>query len=208
MPTMAQLLAFAGVSLVLILAPGPNVVYIVTRGVAQGRRAGLVSAAGVEAATLAHIAAAALGAGQLIARSEVAFLVVKYAGVGYLAYLGIKALRGAPAFDLAGHPQPAPMWRTFRDGALVNLLNPKVTLFFLAFLPQFATPGPGARTRMLVFGGVFFVLALSLDVVYALAGGAVSAWLRRRPRVLDRQHYAVGGVYLTLGAVAALPVLP
>ncbi|WP_405613921.1 LysE family translocator [Streptomyces sp. NBC_01511] len=206
MPTAAQLLAFAGVSLALILAPGPNLVYILTRSVAHGRRAGLVSAAGVETATLAHVAAAALGVAELIARSEAAFLVLKYAGVGYLAYLGIKALRGSAAPDLEGQAQPAALWRTFRDGALVNLLNPKVALFFLAFLPQFAAPGPAARTHMLVLGSVFFAIALALDVIYALAGGAVSAWLRRRPRVLDRQHYAIGGVYLVLGAVAALPV--
>ncbi|MCX4821284.1 LysE family translocator [Streptomyces sp. NBC_01142] len=207
MPSAAQLLVFAGASLMLVLVPGPNLVYILTRSVGQGRRAGLVSAAGVEAATLVHITAAALGVAQLVARSEAAFLVLKYAGAVYLAYLGIKTLRGSAGLDQQVPARPVSLWRTFGDGALVNLFNPKVTLFFLAFLPQFVTPGPAARTHMLVLGGVFFGIALALDVMYALAGGAVSAWLRRRPRVQAGQHHVVGCVYLALGVVAALPVL-
>lgn len=133
--------------------------------------------------------------------------MLKYAGAAYLIHLGIRALSGSAVPDLRRRAEPISPWRTFRDGVLVNLLNPKVALFFLAFLPQLVAPGPNTRTHMLVLGGIFFTIALALDVMYALAGGAVSAWLRSHPRALDRQHYAVGSAYLVLGAVAALPAL-
>lgn len=207
MPDPARLLAFFAASFALILAPGPNLIYIVTRSVAHGRRTGLVSALGVESATLVHLAATVFGVSALITRSDAAFATVKYAGAAYLLVLGVRALRQGGGAELAGAAGPAPLWRVYREGVLVNLLNPKVTLFFLAFFPQFVDRGAGggdARTQMLAFSAVFLATAVALDVAYALAGGALSGWLRRRPRVLGRQHLAVGGVYLVLGTMAAL----
>ncbi|WP_431045536.1 LysE family translocator [Streptomyces sp. P1-3] len=207
-PETSRLLAFVAASLVLILVPGPNLVYVLTRSVSQGRRAGLCSALGVEAGTLVHIAAAAFGLSALIARSDVAYAILKYAGAAYLVHLGVRAIRRPSALDLSGTAAPTPLVRVFRAGVLVNVLNPKVALFFLAFLPQFVSADAGtaaARGHMLVLGAVFFAIALVLDVAYALAGGLLSAWLRGRPRILRRQPLVVGAVYICLGLFAAVP---
>jgi threonine/homoserine/homoserine lactone efflux protein len=203
-PDRSTFLVFALASLALIVAPGPNLLYIVTRSVSQGRRAGLVSAVGVEAGTLVHITAAAVGLSQLVATSALAFSVVKYAGAAYLFYLGLRALRRREGLDLAAAARPLQLPRVFRDGIIVNVLNPKVGLFFLAFLPQFVDPARGtASAQILALGVVFFGIALTVDVLYAIVAGALSGWLRRRPAYLRRQRFVVGGVYLGLGAAAA-----
>jgi threonine/homoserine/homoserine lactone efflux protein len=207
MPDPTRLLAFTAASLVLIAVPGPNLLYILTRSVGQGRRAGLASAIGVETGTLLHVTAAALGLSSLVAASAALFGVVRCAGAAYLITLGIRALRRPSGLDRSGDAAPLPLRRVYRDGVLVNVLNPKVAVFFLAFLPQFVTPRAApaaARPQMLALGAVFFALALTLDVAYALAGGVVSTWLRRRPDLLRWQRHAVGAIYLGLGAYAAL----
>jgi threonine/homoserine/homoserine lactone efflux protein len=203
-PDRSTFLVFALASLALILAPGPNLVYIVTRSVSQGRRAGLASAVGVEAGTLVHVTAAAVGLSRLVATSALAFSVVKYAGAAYLLYLGLRALRRRDGLDLTAATRPLQLSRILRDGIIVNLLNPKVALFFLAFLPQFVDPANGAATaQILALGVVFFGIALAVDILYAIVAGALSGWLRRRPAYLRRQRFVVGGVYLALGASAA-----
>jgi threonine/homoserine/homoserine lactone efflux protein len=203
-PDRSTFLVFALASLALVVAPGPNLVYIVTRSVSQGRRAGLVSAIGVEAGTLVHITAAALGLSQLVATSGLAFSVVKCAGAAYLLYLGLRALRRREGLDLSTAGRSLRLPRVFRDGIVVNVLNPKVALFFLAFLPQFIDPARGASAaQILALGVVFFGIALTVDVLYAIVAGALSGWLRRRPAYLRRQRFAVGGVYLGLGVSAA-----
>jgi threonine/homoserine/homoserine lactone efflux protein len=199
-----RLAAFALASVTLIAVPGPNLVYILTRSASQGIRAGLVSAAGVETGTLVHVTAAALGLSSLVAASPVAFAVLRYAGAGYLAYLGVRTLVRLPRLDSAGEATGRPLHRVYRDGAVVNILNPKVALFFLAFLPQFISPETAARPQMFVLGVVFFVLALALDAAYALAGAAVGRCRRRPPGHSSWQRYAVGGIYLSLGGYAAL----
>lgn len=204
MPDRSTFLAFALASLALVVAPGPNLVYIVTRSVSQGRRAGLVSAVGVEAGTLVHITAAAVGLSRLVATSALAFSVVKYAGAAYLLYLGLRALRRREGLDLSAAARSLRLPRVFRDGIVVNVLNPKVALFFLAFLPQFVDPARGASAaQILALGVVFFGIALTVDVLYAIVAGALSGWLRRRPAYLRRQRLVVGGVYLGLGVSAA-----
>jgi threonine/homoserine/homoserine lactone efflux protein len=203
-PDRSTFLVFALASLALILAPGPNLVYIVTRSMSQGRRAGLASAVGVEAGTLVHITAAAVGLSQLVATSALAFSVVKYAGAAYLLYLGLRALRRREGLDLTAATRPLQLPRIFRDGIVVNVLNPKVALFFLAFLPQFVDPAHGGATaQILALGVVFFLIALTVDVLYAIVAGALSGWLRRRPAYLRRQRFVVASIYLGLGASAA-----
>ncbi|TMQ90319.1 LysE family translocator [Actinomadura soli] len=202
---MNTLLAFAAASIALIVIPGPNGIYIMTRSAAQGYRAGLVSALGVETGTLAHIAFAVLGVSALIAASPVAFNVLKFAGVGYLLYLAVRTVLRRSELDLGGGASPLPLRKVFRDGVVVNVLNPKVALFFLAFLPQFVTADAGtsgARAQMMVLGAVFFALALVLDAGYAVVGGAARRWLGRRSGSTHRYGYAIGGVYLTLAAYA------
>jgi threonine/homoserine/homoserine lactone efflux protein len=191
-----RMLAFVLASLALIAIPGPNMIYIVTRTATQGLRAGLASALGVEAGTLLHIAAAGLGVAALVAASPLAFGVVKYAGVGYLIYLGVQTLRHPPSTTV-GVVENAPLWRLFLDGALVNVLNPKVVLFFLAFLPQFVR----SRDEILVYGPVFFALALAADIAYCFAATAMRRWLPTTP--VGNRWFA--SVYFGLGLFTALP---
>ncbi|MGW6979384.1 LysE family translocator [Streptomyces sp. NPDC054932] len=206
---LSTLLAFVAAASALILVPGPNMVLIVTRAADRGRRAGLATAAGVESATVVHIAVAVSGGAELVARSPAAYLVLTHAGAAYLVFLGVRALRAGPFLPGAGEAAPGRWGRAYLDGALANLLNPKVTLFFLAFLPQFVRPDSAdPHARMWLLGMVFLALGALLDIGYACAGGALSRWLRRRPRALARQHWVVGGVYLTLGALGAAAALP
>lgn len=205
MPDPVTMWTFAAASIALIAAPGPNMIYILTRSVGQGRTAGLVSALGVETATLIHVLAAAIGLAALLATSPLAFTILLYAGAGYLLYLGMRALRRPVVLDLAHQAPRLPLARIFADGVLVNLLNPKVAIFFVAFLPQFVTDGASAsatRSQMLVLGAVFFAIALALDVAYALGGGAASRWLRRSATALRFQRFVIGGVYISLAAYA------
>lgn len=205
MPTLETLFVFALAALALVAIPGPNHLYIVARSIAQGRRAGLASAFGIETGTLVHIAAAAAGLSALIASSAVAFNVVKYLGAAYLVYLGIRALLRDDASLLDGARAPAPLRRVYTEGVVVNVLNPKVALFFLAFLPQFVDPRHGAAATQIVgLGFVVFLIALASDVIYALGASALGGWLRRRPAFRRRQRYVTGGAYVALGAVAAL----
>jgi threonine/homoserine/homoserine lactone efflux protein len=191
----SRMLAFALASVALIAIPGPNMIFIVTRTATQGLRAGLASAFGVEAGTLLHIAAAGLGVAALITTSPIAFGVVKYAGVAYLAYLGLQALR-SPSSTKAGVAQKAPLWRLFMDGALVNALNPKVVLFFLAFLPQFVR----SHSEMPAFGLVFFALALAADIAYCFAANAIGPWLQRQ----SGGHRWFASIYFGLGLFTAV----
>ncbi|WP_086825032.1 LysE family translocator [Allokutzneria sp. NRRL B-24872] len=190
-----SLLAFSGATLALVALPGPNLLYIITRSAEQGRRAGLLSALGVETGTLVHLAVAIAGLASVISTSPPLFTAIKYAGVVYLLYLAVAALRtGGGARARVPSAQ-----RIFLDGVLVNVLNPKVTLFFLAFLPQFLPPG-GHAGDMIVYGVVFFVLALAMDVGYALLGARVAPWLGRR-----RWHrFGVATVYIGLAGFAAV----
>lgn len=195
MPETSTLLLFAASAVALVLIPGPNLVYIVTRSIEAGPRAGVASVLGVEAGALVHVTAAAAGLSALLASSDVAFEAVRWAGVAYLVYLGVRALRSSADPEA---PRATGMRRTFLEGMLVNLLNPKVGVFFLAFLPQFVDPAQGAAaTQVLILGAVFMVIATLLDLVYAFAAGLIGKRLHARGRF-------AGGVYLALAAVAAL----
>jgi threonine/homoserine/homoserine lactone efflux protein len=200
MPDATTLLAFAGASIVLVALPGPNLVYILTRSVAHGRRAGVASAIGIETGTLVHVAAAVVGLSTLVAASPAAMTTLKFAGVAYLIYLAVIAYFGQSKLDTSELSGGAPATHAFRQGVLVNLLNPKVVLFFLAFLPQFGT----TRTEMLVFGVVFLTLALMMDLGYALAGAGLRRSLTARPRYLAAQRYLVLFVYIGLAGYTAV----
>jgi threonine/homoserine/homoserine lactone efflux protein len=191
---------FVGASLALVVIPGPNHLYITTRGLAQGRAAGLASAFGVETGTLVHIAAAAAGLSYLISRSATLFGIVKWAGVAYLIYLGIRAFTRKEDGVAEALP-PQPLGKVFLEGLLVNVLNPKVTLFFLAFLPQFVHPEAGSpAVQIVLFGLTLLVLGLTSDMIYAFTAGALGHRLARRARTL---RYFSGVVYLGLGVATA-----
>jgi threonine/homoserine/homoserine lactone efflux protein len=205
-PDLHVLLVFCGAALALIVIPGPAVLYILAQSVEHGRRAGVVSALGVATGGLVHITAAAGGISALVVSSAVAFSVVKYVGAAYLLYLGIRRLLERRAEDEEGRAREAEPWRIYRRGVVVNALNPKTALFFLAFLPQFVDPDRGpVLAQILVLGALFVLLALLSDSLYALGAGALAAWVRRRRRVArDAGRYASAAVYLGLGTATAL----
>jgi threonine/homoserine/homoserine lactone efflux protein len=202
MPDGSTLLLFAAASLALLAVPGPAVIYVVTRSLDQGRTAGIVSVLGVETGTFAYALAAAAGLTGLIAASEIGFTVVRYAGAAYLVYLGVRKLleREEPADAL-----PSARSRLFLKGAVVQLLNPKIAIFFLAFLPQFVDSSRGPiAVQILVLGTVFTLLAVLSDGAYVLLAGAVGGWLRSGRRARRRLAKLSGGVYIGLGVSAAL----
>jgi threonine/homoserine/homoserine lactone efflux protein len=202
MPAGSTLLLFAGASLALLAIPGPAVVYVVTRSLDQGRAAGIVSMLGVETGTFAYALAAAAGLTGLIAASETGFTVVRYAGAAYLLYLGVRKLREReqPQTTLLSARS-----RLFLKGLLVQLLNPKIAIFFLAFLPQFVDSSRGPiAVQILVLGTIFTLLAVLSDGAYVLLAGAVGRWLRTGRHAGRRLARLSGGVYIGLGVSAAL----
>jgi threonine/homoserine/homoserine lactone efflux protein len=196
---------FVLAALVLLLTPGPAVLYIVARSIDQDRRAGLVSMLGVHAGTLVHVACAAAGVSALLAASAAAFSTVKYLGAAYLVYLGIRKLLDRASGTGEGHAAARRLRRAFLDGVIVNVLNPKTALFFLAFLPQFVDLSRGyVGTQILVLGAIFVVLGLITDGSYALTAGAASQWLRRHRAFVTSERWVSGGMYISLGLAAAL----
>ena len=205
MPDLATLGLFALAALTLLLIPGPSVIFIVTRSLYQGRWAGLVSALGVQAGGLLHVLAATVGLSALLLSSALLFSVVKYLGAAYLIYLGIKTLLAKTEDAKLAVFAPQPLRQIFWQGALVNALNPKTALFFLAFLPQFIRPGHGAvALQTLILGVSFLLLAVLSDGAYALLAGSLRPYLSGNRVFACRQKYATGGIYIALGAGAAL----
>ncbi|HEX6075581.1 MAG TPA: LysE family translocator [Micromonosporaceae bacterium] len=203
MPSLPTLLAFAFAALALLVIPGPSVLYIVTRSVAQGRSAGIVSMLGVHVGSVVHIVAAILGVSALLASSATAFTIVKYLGAAYLVWLGIQQFR-ARDVDPTIVRDPTPRRRLFTQGVVVNVLNPKTAIFFLAFLPQFVDPSRGpVPVQLAVLGGLFLALGVLSDGTYALAAGFLARPLRT-PRFRRRLRHSSGAVYLGLGVTAAL----
>ncbi|MVN89232.1 LysE family translocator [Deinococcus sp. HMF7620] len=200
MPDLPTLLAFTAASLALLLVPGPSVLFIVARSLHQGRRAGLVSALGVQVGGLVHVLAATLGVSALVLSSALLFSVLKWVGAIYLVVLGLRTwLARDPAPVDWGASPAQPLRRMFTQGAVVNLLNPKTALFFLAFLPQFVRPDQGpVWAQTLLLGGLFLVLATLSDSAYALLAGSVGR--RLQGALATRwQRYLTGGVFIALG---------
>ena len=200
LPTGAHLYAFLAATLVLALTPGPGVVYIVTRTLGQGRAAGLASVGGVALGNLANAVGASIGLAALFAVSSLAFTVVRWAGAAYLLWLGIQALRQPAAAAAGSAPAPAAPRRLFRDGFFVALLNPKTTLFFAAFIPQFLQPGPSQALQALTLSIVFVGIAAVTDSGYALLAGWMKPLLRG---VGGRGRFVSAAVYMGLGLYAA-----
>jgi threonine/homoserine/homoserine lactone efflux protein len=200
-PNAPLLAAFGLASLVLAATPGPGVLYIVARTLAQGRRAGLASVAGVAAGNLGNALGASLGLAALLAVSSLAFTVVKFAGAAYLVWLGIEALRATSADAPAAQVESPPPGRIARDGFWVALLNPKTALFFAAFLPQFIDPAGSAVLQSGLFGAAFVAIAAGTDTVYVLAAGVAAPAL---VRMRSTGRYATAAVYLGLGVFTAL----
>lgn len=205
MPTISTLLVFIAATMALLIVPGPAVVYIVTRTVAQGRAAGLLSVLGVHVGSIFYVALTALGMSALLLASSTAFEIVKWLGVAYLVWLGIQKLRARQADD-GSVPEEAPMSnaRIFGQGVLVNVLNPKTLVFFVAFLPQFVDPARGpVGWQLLLFGIGFIVLGIISDGSYALLASMLSGRLRSTAKARRRLDLSSGAIYIVLGAIAA-----
>jgi RhtB (resistance to homoserine/threonine) family protein len=206
LPDGPALLAFAIASIALILTPGPDQLLIAARAVGQGREAGVVASLGIGAGLIIHIFAAALGIAALVAALPLALDLIRYAGAAYLLWLGIRLVRARPEEAEAIVAARAPLWAVFRQGVVTNLLNPKIVLFFLAFLPQFVTPEtPHPALRMIILGAAFSVAGTLWNIVVAYSAGAAGAWMRRRPRVRKFQERFTGAVFIALAARLALP---
>lgn len=206
MPPASTLPAFVAASLALLLVPGPSVLYIVARSGAQGRAAGVVSVLGVHTGTVVHVVAATVGLSAVLSASALAFTAVKVIGGGYLIYLGVRTLARSRVVSTTAITPPRSLRRLYVDGVVVNVLNPKTSLFFLAFLPQFTAPGHGpVWSQVLVLGLLFIALGLFSDVAYALAGARIGRMLHGRSSLRRRGRYVEGGLLVGLG-VAALAV--
>jgi len=192
-------------AMLLLLVPGPAVLYITSRSIGLGRAAGLVSAMGIAVGTLVHVAAATLGLSALLVSSASAFTFVKYAGAAYLIYLGVRTLRSRDAATLDPTREPISLRRVFGQGVLVNLLNPKTALFFLAFLPQFVDPARGHATLQIFELGVLFALmGWMSDSVWATIAGTLGTRLRGNVRLRSTQRKISGGALIALGLASAL----
>jgi threonine/homoserine/homoserine lactone efflux protein len=203
MPAPATIGLFAVAALALLVIPGPSVLYIVTRSAAQGRRAGLVSVLGIHTGTLVHIAAAATGLSALLLASATLFDVVKLAGAAYLVCLGVARLLRKVTPD-AQVVERASLRRVYGQGFVVNLLNPKTALFFVAFFPQFVQSGHGpVVAQILVLGAVFVLLGLLSDGTYALVSGTLASRLKARAATRRPRRQWSGLVLIGLGLFAA-----
>jgi threonine/homoserine/homoserine lactone efflux protein len=203
--TMPNFLLFLAASIAITAAPGPDNLQVLARGISQGRAAGLVAALGFAAGISFHTTLAALGVAALLKSSAVAFEAVKLAGAAYLIWIGIKAIRSKGLSS--AHERPSqPLGVVFRQSVIGNLLNPKVTLFFIVFLPQFVNPhgGQSVMLQMFELGGVFMLQTVVVFSVFGVAAGMIGAYLKRRPRVglwLDR---LAGATFIGLGLRVAL----
>jgi len=200
----SSLVLFMTGAMLLLLVPGPAVLYITSRSIGLGRAAGLVSAMGIAVGTLVHVAAATLGLSALLVSSATAFQFVKYAGAAYLIYLGIRTLRGGDAARLDPTGERRSLRSIFGQGVLVNLLNPKTALFFLAFLPQFVNPARGHATLQIFELGVLFALmGWVSDSVWATIAGTFGTRLRGNVRLRSTQRKVSGGALIALGLASA-----
>src|SRR4051812_36757339 len=205
MPDPALWGLFVAASLVLLLTPGPAVLYIVARAVQQGRTAGLVSVVGIHLGTLVHITAAAVGLSALLVSSALAFAVVKYLGAAYLIWVGVRTLMAKAPDSETPVVEAKPLHRAFRDGFVVNVLNPKTAIFFLSFLPQFVDPARGSvHGQVLTLGLTFMGLGIMSDGLFALVVGAAGEVLRGSQRVQRFLRWFSGASFVGLGVSAAL----
>jgi len=197
---------FVVASTLLAIAPGPDVIYVLTRGIAQGRKAGFAAALGFASGCIFHTVLAAVGVAALIRSSEVAFDVVRYAGAAYLAWIGIQALRHRSAFSIEGASDAKALGTIYRQSVIGNMLNPKVTLFFLAFLPQFVdTEAGNVGLQMAILGAVFMAVTVVVFGAVAIFAAMIGDWVRRKPAIGERLNVFAGLTFIALGIRVALP---
>jgi threonine/homoserine/homoserine lactone efflux protein len=205
MMDMTNFSLFVAASWALIIAPGPDMIYVITRGMAQGRKAGLLSAVGVTLGILVHTVSAALGLAVLLQTSALVFLTVKYAGALYLIYLGYKTLKSKGSFTPLASEKMMDPKAIFWQGVLSNVFNPKVALFFLAFLPQFVNPNQGhVGIQMFTLGLLFALFGVAFLSVLGFFAGGIGSWLSGQPRYTGLLRWLTGTVFIGLGLRLAL----
>ena len=201
-----QLMLFAATSVVLIFTPGPDIIYVMTRGVAQGRKAALAAAAGFSLGNFVHIFFAVVGLSALLASSARAFQLVKYAGALYLVYLGIRMIRSKADLAAGGELKPLQGRTIFVQSIIANVLNPKVAIFFLAFFPQFLNKEQGSLPlQMLLLGTLFVVLTMICFSLVGFCSGWIGVWLQKTPAIGNRLGRIAGSVLVLLGLRLAWP---
>ena len=206
MISLTQLALFSAASILLIFTPGPDIIYVMTRGMAQGRRAALAAAAGFALGNFGHTFFAVVGLSALITSSATAFACVKYAGALYLAYLGVRMLKGGATLVPQGRDGALECRVVFRQSILANIMNPKVALFFLAFFPQFVDyHRGGVALQMLVLGTTFVLLTLAGFGLVALCAGEIGRFLNRSEKSAARVGQLAGCVLIALGLRLAWP---
>ncbi len=205
MPAPETLLVFLGAALALALTPGPDLLYIATRSASEGRTAGVVSVLGVSLGLMIHTAALALGLSVLLAAVPIAYEVVRWLGAAYLLYLGTRLLVRPSPSTFEGEALPLPLRAVFVQGLVTNVLNPKVALFFLAFLPQFVDHAAGpVALQLLLLGLLFNAVGSFVNLLAALLASRSAGWLRYRLRSAAALQRFTGGVLVALGARLAL----
>lgn len=204
----AYWLVFFTAALALNISPGPDLIYILSRTIAQGTKVGLASAAGVCSGAFVHVLAAAFGLSAILTTSAFAFTVVKYAGAAYLIYLGFQALRSrGTSIDLSLGKEASSVspWRAFRQGVLIDVLNPKVAVFFMAFLPQFVRPEHGSTSLQLVgLGTLVILVAIFVEALFVLAAGRTTIFFRNHPKASVWLDRTLGTILVSLGIRLAL----
>jgi threonine/homoserine/homoserine lactone efflux protein len=201
----SHLAVFVAGTAIIVAVPGPNILYLIARSVHQGRAAGVASVLGIEAATVVHICAATLGLTSVLLSSALAFSAIKYVGAAYLVYLGVRKLLAGEGSSPSELEPERELNHVFAQGFLVNLLNPKTALFFLAFLPQFVGARNGSvPIQILSFGLVLVLIATTIELAYVLLASRLRGWLRGDERSSRRRRYLAGGTYIALGLATAI----
>lgn len=200
MPAPTTLLLFGLATFLLTVSPGPGVLYVTARTLSQGRRAGFASMFGIEAGELAWLAAAATGLAAVLSASTQVLDVLRFGGAAYLIYLGIQRWR---EIERPATPPPARLGRIFAQGFVTQLVNPKVAVFFVAFLPQFLNPAAPIAVQVVALGAVYIAIAVAVDVSYVMAASAVAARFMRSATAQRRSGRFAAGTYVALGLAAA-----
>ena len=203
MPSASTFALFSLAAVALAVVPGPAVAYIVTQSVDEGRRAGIVSALGIASGGLVHVVAATIGLSALIASSATAFTAVKLVGATYLIAVGVRRILLRDEPEPTHEVEPTPLRQLYAQGVVVNVLNPKTALFFLAFLPQFVDRNGSVALQVGILGLLFASIALLSDLGYALLADALAGRVRRSGRAARVRRFATGGIFVALGVTAA-----
>lgn len=205
MPALETIVLFVAATLLLNVTPGPSIAYVMSRTFGQGRKAGIVSALGLGTGSLLHAIGATLGLSAVIAYSPLAYAVVTYVGAAYLVYLGVSLLRQRTTMVADAGPPPVSLRRVYWQGVLTEVLNPKIALFFLSFLPQFVDPTRGSLAgQTLFFGLLFHVTGVPINMLVAVAGSAIAAVFSRNPLLEGIRQWLSGMVLIGLGVRLAL----